>query len=123
MLIWELEKIKTLDQFDQVKIDESEASHMRLGVLNLDSVRLVSQEEKVREEYEEWMNAGTKAEKLAESWDVIQAMLGFILKFGSHAQVAVSNKQHIHKLEVRDRNGGFKINGYLVLNYEEAEGA
>ena len=53
---------------------------MKLPILNLDNVTLEEQTNKVSEEYQEFIGAKTKEERILEGLDLMQTIMGAILK-------------------------------------------
>ena len=94
---------------------------MKLIKLDLDNTSIKMQGDKVVEEFAEWIQARTLEDKLEESWDVIQAMLHYILKH-THEEVRISNREHIKKLEYRESKGGHVITHYVKLKFSKKTG-
>lgn len=88
---------------------------MKLILFDLENISIKKQEEKVIEEFREWLDARDKEEKLEETWDLIQASIHYLCKY-TKQEILRSNALHIKKLKTRARKGLYKIISYLFLD-------
>lgn len=69
----------------------------------------LEQSKKVSEELQEFIDAETEQEVIEEAFDVIQAMIGFLITLGLNIEEA--NRLHIEKLQRRHQKKGGQSDG------------
>lgn len=87
---------------------------MKLPILNLDNVPLRQQINKVSEEYQEFIEAETKEERILEGLDLIQTIMGAILKEVDVDDLKNFAKAHYEKLIYR----GWDFDGEVKLEFD-----
>jgi phosphoribosyl-ATP pyrophosphohydrolase len=93
--------------------------NIQLKNINLEKVTILEQQQKVQEEDWELQLAileGDKEHIIEEFWDVVQAWLGLIYKYGITAvDVMKGYKKHLEKIKNRPRKK-IKINANWIIN-------